>query len=152
MENEKNQVLLTLLKIRHEELSSIRERQWKVITSSVVVFFLVASIVIQGKSTFPLFETLGIILAILIFWIAILMVLSSLSRVYGNSFNTLQRIEDSLKLYDSGYYREDGESIYPESWKKPFTGKPLRKFSIILSIFALLSIMLLVTKLLLGKT
>jgi glucan phosphoethanolaminetransferase (alkaline phosphatase superfamily) len=117
MNSENIQILISLLKLRKEDLKSRSDRMLKTVSLSVSIYTFIFAWAFNSNSQLSFIKTVYFTFIITFFWIFALILIKHHNKAFISSKKIMIRIEQALNLYEKNLYHHDGDSLYPDSWQ-----------------------------------
>ena len=140
MEINKQNVLLSLLTLRNDDLKSLRDRIYRTSIFTVTLFMVFIGWIVESKTHYDLTKTLFLTIAVFGIWISNFITIWGLRNRFNDSRKSLIRIEQSLALYEKGIYHPDGQSLWPSNWQKEIKSGRIEKLILLVTITAAVTV------------
>ena len=128
-EQNKIQILLATAEERNKAIHIMRERVQKTCIGVMGIFYIMAGWFIKDGIALTSIQKWFLTAAILGAALAThFLYLKDIFRGFQGQQRVLARIEDALKLYESGVYNNKNSGLFPDSWKKAGTDNGKGKF------------------------
>ena len=126
-EQDKVQILLTLLGRRYEAIEKIRERVYGVSIWTLGIFLAAAGLIVQGNIQLGLVEKVFLGIADVFALVAILFYVKDLERGFRNQFRVAVQVEKLLGFTEKGFFGGEDE-LYPSEWAQTGTKQGKGRF------------------------
>jgi hypothetical protein len=119
-EQDKVNILLTLLERRYDGIEKIRERVYSISTWTLGIFLGASGLIVQGEIQLTWSAKIFLAIAEMFALIAILFYIKNLEQGFRNQFQVAVQIEKLLGISKRGFFGPE-EEIYPAEWEKAGT-------------------------------
>jgi len=117
MEQENQEVLLSLLNLRNNNLKNLKDKVYKSTTFTATLFMIFIGWIVESKAQYSIMNSVFLTISVFGIWISNYIAIRTFRSAIKKNRWVLIRIEQCLSLYENGFYHSDGKSLYPNHWQ-----------------------------------